>query len=82
MFHYCYQIRYLEELLKSSLEEGVQYMETRKSLSAHVRLYVLDRAAVETNGKRVIDEYDGELEILLRMEVSTVVGVSVEAARW
>lgn len=63
------KIRYIEELLKWSLEEGVQYLETRKSLRASERIYVLDSEATNGTGKIIIDDNDGELDILLTLEV-------------
>ena len=66
-------MKYLEALLSSSLEEGVQYLETRKSLWEGEHIYVLDPAANETYGKRVIDENDGEMDITLAMEVSYII---------
>ena len=55
--------------MRTALEEGVQYIETRKGVSSSYHVYVLDPAATETYGKRVIDENDGEMDITLAMEV-------------
>ncbi|XP_013401030.1 adenosine deaminase 2 [Lingula anatina] len=55
--------KYLKGILEAAVEENVQYLETRTSLSG--RLYVLDSDPKYTSnhGKRYIDTSDGELEI-------------------
>jgi adenosine deaminase CECR1 len=65
------KIRYLEELYKHSINEGVTYLEPRKHLgSGDELLYVLDNSPEyeETNGKRYIDP-DGQLEVEVTLEV-------------
>ena len=45
--------KYLKAMFKTSLEEGVQYIESRSSLSGG--LYTLDPTYSDTNGKRYFD---------------------------
>ena len=53
---------------RSSLDEGIQYIETRKSVKETEPIYILDPTAKATYGKRFLDK-DGEMEISLTLEV-------------
>ncbi|XP_013410098.1 adenosine deaminase 2-A [Lingula anatina] len=57
------KFKYLESYLKAALEENVQYLEARSSISS--RLYTLDPDPKynSTGGKRYIDETGGEYEL-------------------
>ena len=53
---------YMKAMLQAAMDENVQYLETKTS--AYNKLYVLDAHQTFTtrNGKRHIDNEDGELE--------------------
>ncbi|KAK3592680.1 hypothetical protein CHS0354_037817 [Potamilus streckersoni] len=53
--------KHMEAMLKGALDENVQYLETKTS--AGRKLYVLDPSQTETNGKRFIDDDNGEMEL-------------------
>ncbi len=58
--------KYMEALLMDQLEDGVQYYESRHSLSGII--YVLDPNATETYGKRYSDS-DGRYDINLTIGI-------------
>lgn len=62
--------KYLEAMLLQGLDEGVQYLETRKALAGDGRLYRLNPLEEfnETFGKEFIDE-DGEEDIKLAIDL-------------
>ncbi|KAK3606695.1 hypothetical protein CHS0354_004672 [Potamilus streckersoni] len=53
--------KHMEAMLKSALDENVQYLETKSSVSR--KLYVLDATQTETYGKRYTDNNSGEMEL-------------------
>jgi hypothetical protein len=64
--NYVIKEQYVEAMYVQQAEDGVQYYESRHSLSGG--LYVLDPNAIVTFGKRNID-YDGRLDINLTLSV-------------
>ena len=60
--------KYLDAILRQGLDEGVQYIETRKNFGAEERLYRLNSSAVETNGKQFLDD-TGELDVKIALDL-------------
>ena len=63
--------KYFEVMLKSALAEGVQYLEARRDLVG--QLYELDPSPQykKYNGKKLIDNKNGEVELKLLMKLIT-----------
>ena len=63
--------KYFEAMLKSSLAEGVQYLETRRILAG--RLYELDPSPQyeKKNGHKLLDDKNGTVELDLLMKLIT-----------
>ena len=55
----------MQALYDNSLDQNIQYLETRKSFGGSEDLYVMDNSTEynNTNGKRYLDNDDGALEI-------------------
>ena len=58
---------HIEAMIKASLNEGVQYMESRKNLGPDETIYELDESCPETYGKCALG--DAELELNITREI-------------